>query len=214
MPWALFCLLHWKFRWSICCCNWALLACAETPMPTPMSPRMSDRPATARPIASLIGVLGFRPRRASHGRDGRRSSADASAGHGRCGRCPPPACAPGRRRSRTAADPDVAAKTRDSRLIPNRPRAEQETHRVSPPATARPPPNRLPQARQRPVPGPADAERPPMAGRALAGGFGPPAWSGAGLARDLGGGLGQWWLVLFCAEKGGQSRGEPRPTGG
>ena len=29
-----------------------------------------------------------------------------------------------------------------------------------------------------------------MAGRALAGGFGPPAWIGAGLARDLGDGLG------------------------
>ncbi len=47
------------------------------------------------------------------------------------------------------------------------------------------------QAQQRPAPGPAGAKRPPWAGRALAGGFGPPVRLRAGVVRDPGDGRGQ-----------------------
>jgi hypothetical protein len=53
--------------------------------------------------------------------------------------------------------------------------------RVSPARAGRCPVDRQVREGQRPAPGPAGAKRPPLAGRALAGGFGPPA--GPDLAR-------------------------------
>jgi hypothetical protein len=56
---------------------------------------------------------------------------------------------------------------------------EQETHCVSPAGAGRFPVDRQVQAQQRPAPDPAGEKRPPGAGRALAGGFGPPAGLGS-----------------------------------
>ena len=55
-----------------------------------------------------------------------------------------------------------------------------ETHRVSPARARRCPVDQSVREQQRPAPDPAGEKRPPMAGRALAGGFGPPAGQGSG----------------------------------
>jgi hypothetical protein len=56
---------------------------------------------------------------------------------------------------------------------------EQKTHCVSPARAARFPVDRQVQAHRKPAPDPAGEKRPPGAGRALAGGFGPPAGQGS-----------------------------------
>jgi hypothetical protein len=56
---------------------------------------------------------------------------------------------------------------------------EKETHCVSPARAERCPQDPCHPNRQRPAPDPAGEKRPPGAGRALAGGFGPPAGQGS-----------------------------------
>ncbi len=73
--------------------------------------------------------------------------------------------------------------------VPSLPRAGPgNAIRVSPARAGRCPADRQARERQRPAPGPAGAKRPPVAGRALAGGCGPPA--GHGSARCCGRGDG------------------------
>jgi hypothetical protein len=59
---------------------------------------------------------------------------------------------------------------------------DEETHRVSPARAGRCPADRLIQEQRRPAPDPAGEKRPPWAGRALAGGFGPRAGSDTSMA--------------------------------
>jgi hypothetical protein len=69
--------------------------------------------------------------------------------------------------------------------------ADQKTQRVFPPKChARRKTHRCP-AQHRPVPAPAGAKRPPMAGRALAGGYGPPAGAWRAWSHSEGNGLRQ-----------------------
>jgi hypothetical protein len=83
---------------------------------------------------------------------------------------------------------------------------EQETHRVSPARAGRCHKDRLHPHQQRTAPDPAGAKRPPGVGRALAGGFGPPARQGSSWRAGKGDGLCHW---------GGASRNAPqRPSPG
>ena len=106
-------------------------------------------------------ATGQRPAR--RGRSARRGR--GGGGQGLCG--------PWRAKGQRGAVAGAMAPARVTVKVLSPLRADQETQRVSPARAGRCPVDRSVQEQRRPAPGPAGAKRPPWAGRALAGGFGP-----------------------------------------
>ncbi len=92
---------------------------------------------------------------------------------------------------------------------------EQETHSVSPARAERSPADRQVRDGQTPAPGPAGAKRPPGAGRALAGGFWPPAGPDASVALWQGRWPLPWKRGVLSPHLAGTGNAQrfPRPRG-